>query len=222
MAVRTGDVYVNPPCCQRIVVRTAAQETGGVRSVMDLYVAPGGFAADFHVHPASEERFTLVRGRLRVSIAGTDVILDEPGQTVAVPPGTVHRFFSASDHEETFAVVEFTQRADRFERLLLRQLFGLAEDGRLDDQGIPGPLQTAVTMLEFSDVLRFTSRPWPVQRTLYALLAPVARMRGYRACDPVAEERPASTAEPETLPQEVAAAVNSRQVPRPAPQPHRR
>ncbi|MFG3532229.1 cupin domain-containing protein [Streptomyces sp. NPDC047917] len=83
MAVSAGEVYYNPPCRQKIVVRTAAADTGGARSVLDLYVAPGGFAADYHLHPASEERFTLVRGRLRVSMADRDVILDETGQTVA-------------------------------------------------------------------------------------------------------------------------------------------
>jgi mannose-6-phosphate isomerase-like protein (cupin superfamily) len=215
MAVKAGEIYFNAPCRQKIVVRTAAADTGGARSVMDLYVAPGGFAADYHQHPYSEERFTLVRGRLRVSVEGRDVLLDEVGQTVAVPPGTTHRFFSASEDEETFAVVEFTNRADRFENLLLRQLFGLAEGGKLDDQGIPSALQTAVTMREFSDVLRFTSRPWPVQRAIYAVLGPLARMRGHRACDPVADQRPAQTVELEKLPPEVAAGVSSRDVEQP-------
>ncbi|GGS58027.1 MULTISPECIES: cupin domain-containing protein [Actinokineospora] len=184
MPVSAGEVYRNPPCRQRIVVRTPAAETGGTASLMDLYVAPGGFAADYHVHPLSEERFTLVRGRLRVHIDGRDVILDEPGRHVAVPPGVTHRFFSASDHEETFAVVEFRNRADRFETLLLRQLFCLAEDGKADEHGVPGLLQRSVTLLEFSDVLRFTSRPWPLQRAVYGAIAPLARLLGYQGCNP--------------------------------------
>lgn len=222
MAVRASEIYVNPPCGQRIAVRTAAAENGGARSVLDLYVAPGGFAADYHVHPYSEERFTLVRGRLRVSVEDRDIILDEEGQTVAVPPGTVHRFFSASEDSETYAIVEFTNRADRFENLLLRQLFGLAEGGKSDDRGIPNALQTAVTMLEFSDVLRFTSRPWPLQRAIYSVLAPVARLLGYRAGDPVADERPAPTIELEQLPPQVAAALRSRDIRRAEPSPQER
>jgi mannose-6-phosphate isomerase-like protein (cupin superfamily) len=205
MIVSAGEVYYNPPCRQKIVVRTPAADTDGDRSILDLYVAPGGFAADYHVHPLSEERFTLVRGRLRVSIDGEDVILDRVGQNVAVQPGVTHRFFSASEDEETFAVVEFRNRADRFENLLLRQLFGFAEDDKSDAHGIPNLMQTAVTMLEFSDVLRFTSRPWPVQRALYGALAPIARLLGYKGCDPVYLGRgPAETAELEELPPEVA------------------
>ncbi|GGX26813.1 cupin domain-containing protein [Streptomyces noursei] len=209
MAIRAGEVYVNPPCRQKIVVRRAAAETGGERSLMDLYVSPGGFAADYHVHPFSEERFTLVRGRLRVSIDGRDEILDRVGQTVAVPPGVTHRFFSACEDEETFAVVAFRNRADRFENLLLRQLFGLADGGQSDARGIPNLLQTALTLREFSDVLRFTSRPWPVQRALYGALAPIARLTGYHACNPALERRPVRTAELEELPPEVALQVNA-------------
>jgi mannose-6-phosphate isomerase-like protein (cupin superfamily) len=208
MAVSAGEVYYNPPCRQKIVVRTPAAETNGERSVLDLYVAPGGFAADYHVHPLSEERFRLVRGRLRVNIDGEDTVLDEVGQTVAVPPGVTHRFFSGSETEETFAVVEFRNRADRFENLLLRQLFGLAEDGKSDEHGVPNLLQSAVTMLEFSDVLRFSNRPWPVQRTLYTALAPVARLLGYQGCNPAyLARRSDESAELETLPPEVAAHV---------------
>lgn len=209
MAIRAGEVYVNPPCRQKIVVRRAAAETGGERSIMDLYVNPGGFAADYHVHPFSEERFTLVRGRLRVSIDGRDEILDQVGQTVAVPPGVTHRFFSASEDEETFAVVAFRNRADRFEKLLLRQLFGLADGGQSNARGIPNLLQTALTLREFSDVLRFTARPWPAQRALYGALAPIARLMGYHACNPALEGRPVKTTELEELPPEVELQVNA-------------
>ena len=204
MTVSAGEVYRNPPCRQTIVVRTPAAKTAGIGSVLDLYVDPGGFAADYHVHPHSEERFTLVRGRLRVHIDGRDVILAEPGEHVAVRAGTTHRFFSASDHEQTFAVVEFRNRADRFENLLLRQLFGLAEDGKADEHGVPNLLQRSVTMLEFADVLRFTSRPWALQRTVYTALSPIARMLGYQGCDPEYLARSSGeSAELEDLPPEV-------------------
>lgn len=204
MVVRVGEVYHNPPCRQKIIVRTPAASTNGASSVLDLYVGPGGFAADYHVHPVSEERFTLVRGRLRVHIDGKDVVLSEPGEHVSVPPSTMHRFFSATDDEETFAVVEFRHRADRFENLLLRQLFCLAEDGKADEHGVPPLLQRAVTMLEFSDVLRFTSTPWPVQRALYTVVAPLARVLGYKGSYPDYLDRSSGlTSGLEDLPPEV-------------------
>ncbi|CAM5683219.1 hypothetical protein SAVIM338S_07399 [Streptomyces avidinii] len=210
MAVHPGEVYYNPRCKEKIVIRTPAAETGGERAVMDLYVEPGGFAAGYHVHPFSEEIFTLVRGSLRVHLGGRDIILDEVGQTVTVPAGTVHRWFGNTEEETSFAVVELVNRADRFEQLILRQLFGLAQDGKTDAEGRPSLLQHAVTMREFSDVLRFTDRPWPVQRLVNGALAPLARMLGYQACNPdYMNRRPLETAQPEELPDVVAARLGA-------------
>lgn len=210
MAVHPGEVYYNPRCKEKIVIRTPAAQTGGERAVMDLYVEPGGFAAGYHVHPFSEEIFTLVRGSLRVHLGGRDVILDEVGQTLTVPVGTVHRWFGNTEEETSFAVVELVNRADRFEQLILRQLFGLAQDGKTDAEGRPSLLQHAVTMREFSDVLRFTDRPWPVQRIVNGALAPLARMLGYQACNPdYMNRRPLEVAQPEELPDVVAARLGA-------------
>jgi len=179
MAVHPGEVYYNPRCREKIVIRTPAAETGGERAVMDLYVEPGGFAAGYHTHPFSTEKFTLVRGNLRIHVAGRDHILDTPGDSITVPAATVHRWFGNTEKETSFAVVELTNLADRFEMLILRQLFGLAQDGKTDAQGRPSLLQSAVTMSEFSDVLRFTDRPWALQRLVNGALAPLARLLGY-------------------------------------------
>lgn len=206
MTVHPGEVYYNPRCREKIVIRTPSADTGGERAIWDLYVEPGGFAAGIHKHPFSDERFTLVRGRLRVHIAGRDIILDKVGQTVLVPPGTVHRWFSATDDEVTFAVLEVRNRAERLEQLILRQLFGLAQDGKTNAEGRPTLLQSAVTMLEFSDALRFTRPPWAVQRMLYGTVAPLARLLGYQACNSeYLDRRSSETAELEDLPDEVAA-----------------
>ncbi|NJP65496.1 cupin domain-containing protein [Streptomyces spiramenti] len=204
MTVRSGEAYYNPLCREKLVIRTPASHTGGERAVMDMYVEPGGFAAGYHTHPYSSELFVLVRGELRVHIAGRDVVLDKLGQSVLVPPGTVHRWFAHSDTEETFVVVELSNKADRFEQLICRQLFGLAQDGKTNEEGRPNLLQSAITMREFSDVLRFSDRPWPVQRMINGALAPVARLLGYRGCNPeYLQRRPWETAELEELPGEV-------------------
>jgi hypothetical protein len=61
-------------------------------------------------------------------------------------------------------------------------------------------------MREFSDVLRFTDRPWALQRLMNGALAPIARLLGYRACNPEYLERgPLEVAELEELPDVVAA-----------------
>lgn len=205
MVMCSGEVYYNPRCREKIVIRTPSENTGGERAIWDLYVEPGGFAAGMHKHPFSYERFTLVRGKLRVRIAGRDVILDKIGQTVLVQPGTAHRWFSATGDEVTFVVLEVRNRAVRLEQLILRQLFGLAQDGKTNAEGRPNLLQSAVTMLEFSDALRFTRPPWVMQRMLYGAVAPLARLLGYQACNSeYLDRRSLETVELEDLPDEVA------------------
>ena len=49
---------------------------------------------------------------------------------------------------------------------------------------MPNLLQVVLFAREFEDVLYFTSPPRPVQRALFAVLAPSARVLGYRSSYP--------------------------------------
>ena len=64
----------------------------------------------------------------------------------------------------------------------------LQREGRVRSNGIPGPLALAVLLREYRDVFRVDG-PDPVLRFLYAVLAPLGRLRGYSA-----ESRPAPAA----------------------------
>jgi hypothetical protein len=67
---------------------------------------------------------------------------------------------------------------------MIETLFGLARLGHTDAKGMPHPLQLALFAREFSDVIVFRSPPMAVQRVFFGVLAPIARMRGYRATYP--------------------------------------
>ncbi len=71
----------------------------------------------------------------------------------------------------------------RFEEMILNA-FGLARDGRVDARGRPNLLQLALFAREFDDVIRFTRPPRAAQRALFGLLAPLARLAGYRGSYP--------------------------------------
>ena len=73
--------------------------------------------------------------------------------------------------------------AARFEAMI-RNAFGLAQDGKVNKAGMPNVLQLAVFAREFSDVMEFTRPPRFVQRMLFGLLAPIARMLGYQGSYP--------------------------------------
>jgi len=67
---------------------------------------------------------------------------------------------------------------------MIETMFGLARLGHCDRKGMPYPLQLALTAPEFSDVLVFRSPPRAVQRAVFGVLAPIARLRGYQATYP--------------------------------------
>ena len=177
---KRGEVYDNPVTGERVVIRLGTQETGGERLVADVYIRPGGAVVGEHVHPSLDETFTILKGRVGITINGIR-FLAEPGQKLHVPRGTAHDWWNAGD-EEAHLVVEVTPAA-RFE-LMIRNLFGLAQDGRTDKKGMPGLLQLALIAREFDDVVRFTRPHRLVQKVLFGLLAPFAKLKGYQGSYP--------------------------------------
>jgi mannose-6-phosphate isomerase-like protein (cupin superfamily) len=177
---RAGEVFENPVTGERVVVRVGTEESGGELLVADLYVRPGGAVAGEHVHARIEEWFTVQEGRIgfrldgRESIARLNVRLHSPA-------GVAHDWWNAGE-EEARVVVEVRPGA-RFEEMI-KNLYGLAQDGKTDAKGMPNLLQAALFAREFEDVLWFTKPPRPVQKVLFAGLAPVARFLGYKGSYP--------------------------------------
>ncbi len=94
-----------------------------------------------------------------------------------MPPGTAHDWWNAGV-EEARVIVEVSPAA-RFEEAV-SNTFGRTRDGRTNAKGMPNLLQVALFAREFEDALQCTAPPRPVQRALFAVLAPVARLLGYR------------------------------------------
>jgi quercetin dioxygenase-like cupin family protein len=182
---RRGEVYDNPVTGERVVIRLGTQETGGERLVADIYVRPGGAVAVEHIHPTIDETFTILKGRVGIAIDGQSFIAG-PGRKFHVPRGTAHDWWNVGD-EEAHLMVEITPAA-RFEAMI-RNLFGLAQDGRTDRKGMPNLLQTALIAREFEDVAQLVRPPRLVQKAVFGILAPVARLKGYRGSYPEYETR---------------------------------
>ena len=178
--LKAGDVLENPATGERAVVRVGTAESNEELLVADLYVRPGGGVMGEHVHPAIEESFTVVRGRLGYRLDGREGVA-VPEERLHVPRGTVHDWWNASE-EEAQVLVEISPGA-RFDEMI-RNAFGLARDGKTNASGQPHLLQAALFAREFDDVIRFTKPPRPVQRLLFGALAPVARVLGYKGSYP--------------------------------------
>ncbi len=177
---KAGDVYENPITGERAVVRVGTEESGGELLVVDLYVSPAGRVAAEHVHPILNEWFTVIRGRIGFRLDGQQSVA-EIDKRLHVRPGTAHDWWNAGE-EEAHVVVEVSPAA-RFEEAI-STIFGLARDGKTNSKGMPNPLQLALLAREFEDVLYFTKPPRAVQKVLFAALAPVARLLGYRGSHP--------------------------------------
>ena len=98
-----------------------------------------------------------------------------------IPPRTPHDWWNAG--LDTAWVILEVDPGQRFEAMI-RNLFGLARDGRTDAEGRPNVLQAALLAREFDDTIRFTSPPRALQRPLFAALAPLARICGMRGSYP--------------------------------------
>ncbi len=105
-----------------------------------------------------------------------------PGEEATVPAGVPHDWWNAGEGAAG-VIVEITSPDRRFE-MMIATLWGLANAGRTDEKGMPGPLQLALIGSEFADVIRFTKPPAAVQKAMFGLLGALGRLRGYRGIYP--------------------------------------
>jgi quercetin dioxygenase-like cupin family protein len=97
----------------RIVTTTA--QTAGEYLETEFKLPAGGRGPPAHSHPASTEEWTVVSGALHVHLDGKPRELAQ-GETLVIPPGTVHRFANRSTVPAV--VRDFHRPAGEFERFL--------------------------------------------------------------------------------------------------------
>src|SRR4051812_42384532 len=95
---RSGDVIENPVTGERAVVRVGTEESGGELLIVDLYVRPGGAVMGEHSHPAIDEKFTVLHGRVGTRLDGVTRTA-EVGETLVVPAGMSHAWWNAGAGE---------------------------------------------------------------------------------------------------------------------------
>ena len=162
-----------------VVLELPWQNTEG-RAVAELTALPGARVAGEHLHPALDERFSVLRGELTVVRDGRRSVL-HAGESAHIAPGVWHDWWNEAQ-EDAVVRVEITP-GERFVHMI-ETLFGLAREGHVNAKGMPNPLQLALTAQEFSDVIVFHKPPQAVQRLVFSALTPIARRRGYRATYP--------------------------------------
>ncbi len=194
---KAGDVFENPVTGEHGYIRLGTQETNGELIVSDLRVRPHGAVIGPHIHPAVDERFTVLKGKIGYMRGGQKGIL-QAGECADLPRGISHDWWNAGD-EEARVIVEM-RPGTRMEQMVIT-LFNLAQDGKTNKQGVPNPLQMAVIAKEFADIVVFLKPPLWVQRILFGFLAPLGRLAGYKAIYPAYLVRPVASVDVEPLPE---------------------
>lgn len=197
--MKAGDVFSNPVTGEFGYLRAGSDDTNGQALVADLRVRPGGAVAGEHTHPTLDERFTVVSGQVGYKLGGKTGIA-KAGDVLDLPRGVRHDWWNAGD-EEARVIVQVGP-ATRFEQMIAT-LFGLAQEGKTNEKGMPNLLQLAVISKEYEDIIRFVKPPIWVQNILFGLLAPLGRRLGYKAVYPQ-HQSAVESVEVEPLPQGIA------------------
>lgn len=178
---RTGDVIETPAgrgLTGRAVLRKTAADTDGELVRMDFTCPAGVPLSIAHIHPKQEERFEVLSGTFGFNVDGEEQA-GGAGHELAVPPGVRHNFWNAGDTEGDLRM-EF--RPALSTETIFETLWGLAQDGKVNEKThMPNMLQLAVTFSKYDDAFVPTSPPRAVQKALFAVLAPIGRLLGYRA-----------------------------------------
>jgi quercetin dioxygenase-like cupin family protein len=181
-------VIINPLSGERITIVATAEQTGGRVLEWELVLAPGGRVPSSHAHPEQEELFTVLEGEMRFRVAGRRVVA-RPGDTVRIPPGTVHHFANAGRMPARVAV--HTSPALGMQELL-ETAAALARDQHAAARRLPRLLDLALFMRDFEREVRAPYLPRPLVRAVVRPAAWLARRRGLdaRYCRLAAAARP--------------------------------
>ena len=169
-----GQVLDNPVSGERLTFVKTAADTDGELLVVDLELSPKGHVPGAHLHPIQEERFEVTKGTMSFR-KGLRIITARAGDTVVVPPGTIHRFKNSGDGPAR-ARVEI-KPALRMEELF-ETAVALAREGRTTATGTPRPLDLALFMREFEDEVSAPLIPRWAARAAMAPFVWLGRRRG--------------------------------------------
>lgn len=160
---------------ERFRVVHSAAETGGEFAQSHFDLLPGGHAPREHIHPNQEERFHVLSGTLTVMLNGEEKVVSA-GQTLVVPPATRHQPFNRGNAEmRSLAEIRPAGKLGLF----FGQMAGAGPK--------PGFLQMMLFMRAYD--IYPASPPPALMRVLSFLLAPTARLVGYRSFYPEHAER---------------------------------
>jgi len=129
-----------------VTILKSADETAGRYSFLkvNLYAGAGN---ELHYHTTFSEHFEVVSGVLSVQV-GKEIKYLYPGQSLTVGKRLAHRFFNETKEATVFHCTITPAR--NFEKAL-RIGYGLANDGLMNEKGIPKNFLHGVILFHLSE-----------------------------------------------------------------------
>lgn len=154
-----GEVYTLAPAAG------PGAEEGDLRLVLEL--AAVHHAPPAHVHPHSDESFTVLDGELEVRVGRGWTTLGA-GESAIAPAGAPHAFRNSSGAPVRVEVLVVPGAAVR---AFFDDLFALTDAGRVDRRGQLALPDAARLLRRHPDAVRLAGVPGPVQTGLLAVLS---------------------------------------------------
>jgi quercetin dioxygenase-like cupin family protein len=174
---KAGQVIHNPRSGETFKFIKTAADTDGECLQFEFIVSPGGAVPFPHVHVNQEETFHITQGKATFIINGQKREIG-PGETIVVPRDTDHICIN-DNREEMRSIVTFTPALDL--EYVFETFCGMAQDGKCSKKGEPLFMQLMLVLTGFEIKGYRTDMPLLLQKVMPPLLAPLARMLGYRA-----------------------------------------
>ncbi len=174
-----GDTFVNR-AGEALIFHQTTRDTQGALLEVEVVYRPHATPPPAHYHPFQEERFQVLHGAIQTRI-GDQHRTYMPGEHFVIPPGIAHAMHNAS--AERGRVVWQIRPALQTE-CFFETLWGLAQDGKTNPDGVPTLLQLAVLLHAYAQEFRLTQPPYALQRVAWSVLATVGRWKGYASWYP--------------------------------------
>lgn len=170
-------IIKNSKTGQQIKFIQTAQDTNGKLLEMESEFAAHSKEPPPHYHPVQEENFEVITGTVTVKINRVQKILKQ-GDHLHIPANTVHSVWNASNE---IAIVNWKVQPALNTEALFETVTGLANDGKTNENGVPGFLQVALLMNKYSSVYRPAKPTYLIQKIVFGLVTPIAYLFGLKA-----------------------------------------
>ncbi|QBD80362.1 cupin domain-containing protein [Ktedonosporobacter rubrisoli] len=174
---RAGDEFFDPIRGQRLIFRQTARDSKSELVEVEAHYRSYSEAPPEHLHPEQEEYFEILAGSIDTKINGQERRY-EAGESFRIPAGIVHQMWNG---DSTEARLLWQTRPALHTEDFFAIMWGLAQAGKTNKAGLPNLLQLAVILQQYRREFRPLKPPSFVQNIVFAFLAPLGRLCGYRA-----------------------------------------